>query len=112
MDETLDSELAVESLPYVRDILDQAGSMMSSGVSGETVLITVVAVPLMLKGLDLVRPYLQVHAEDKRATVHVAHMEQLAELRAKYGPEVFADATSAMDAGAGMAMPPMPKPKK
>jgi len=111
MDETLSNELTVESLPYVQDILAQAGSMMQSGISGETVLITVVAVPLMLKGLDLARPYLQVHAEDKRATVHVAHMEHLAELRAKYGPEVFADATSAMDAGAGMVMPVMPKKK-
>ena len=111
MDETTGSELTVESLPYVQDILNQAGDMMGSGISGETVLITVVAVPLMMKGLDLIRPYLQVHAEDKRATVHVAHVEQLAELRAKYGPEVFADASAAMDAGAGMVMPVMPKKK-
>ena len=112
MDETLTDSLNVESLPIVRDILEQAGAMMSSGISGETVLITVVAVPVMLKLIDLARPYLHVHAEDKRAVIHQARMEQLARLREQVGQEVFSDAMAAMDAGAGEMLAPPPPRKK
>ena len=104
MEETTGTELTEPTLASVQEILNQAGSMMQTGVSGEALLITVVAVPLALKGLDLIRPYLQVHADDRSALVHSAHIERLAELRTKVGEEVFRDAMTAMDSGSAMSM--------
>ena len=107
----MEDELAVETLPWVKDILDQAGGMMASGVSAETVILAVVAVPLGLRLIQLAAPYVQTHNDDLRATIHVGHIDNLADLRQKYGPEVFQDAMAAMDAG-GSLMAPSPKGKK
>jgi pantothenate kinase type III len=99
MENDLTNELTIDSLPWVRDILDQAGGMMSSGVSAETVILAVVAVPLGLRIIQLAQPYVQTHNDDMRETIRLEKMRQLVEMREKSGADVFADAMAAMDAG-------------
>lgn len=81
----------LQASPWIRDALEGAGAMLSSGVNAETVVIAVVAVPILPRILSIVSMYADTHNRDLRATIDMAKLEQRLKLRRHFPAEFHAE---------------------
>lgn len=81
----------IQASPWIRDALEGAGAMLSSGVNAETVIMAVVAVPIIMRILNIVGAYVETHNRDLRATIDMAKLESRLKLRRHYPAEFHAE---------------------
>jgi hypothetical protein len=82
----------VNTVPWIRDAMEGAGNMIAAGVSVETVIIAIVAVPVLLRIINLVEVYVKTHNEDLRETIRITALEERLKLRVKYPDQFDAEA--------------------
>jgi len=75
----------VYSVPWVRDAMEGAGDLINSGVNVEVVMFMVVAVPIVMRALQLAGMYVRTHNMDLRETIRIESMRARLEMRREFG---------------------------
>jgi hypothetical protein len=93
----MENEVDISSLPWAQDILAQAQALAGTGVDAGTALMCAIAVPVVLKGLQMATPFVETRAKDVQGKIYVAEVEQLGALHEKLGADRFAAAVDAVE---------------
>jgi GH15 family glucan-1,4-alpha-glucosidase len=75
----------IYSVPWVRDTLEGAGALISSGVNVEVVIFMVICVPILMRALQLAGMYVRTHNMDLRETIRIEGTRARLELRREFG---------------------------
>lgn len=97
MENEVDAAGAVYAVPWFREAMEQASALTGTGIDAQTALLIAAALPIALRVLQLVSPYVDTHNKDIRDTIDIAKTEQLAALYEKHGPEAYAAAIDAAE---------------
>lgn len=93
----MENEVDVSTLPWAQDILAQAQALTGTGIDTGTAVMFAIGVPIVLKVLQMATPFVETRAKDVQGKIHIAKLEQMAQLREKHGPDVFNEVVEAID---------------
>lgn len=99
----MENEVDISSLPWAQDILAQAQALTGTGVDAGTALMCAIAVPVVLKVLQMATPFVETRAKDVQGKIYVAEVEQLGQLHEKLGADRFQAAVDAVERQAAQA---------
>lgn len=85
MSDDVEASDLLMATPWVRDALEGASALISSGVNVEVVIFMVICVPILMRGLQLVGMYVRTHNMDLRETIRVEGTRARLELRREFG---------------------------
>lgn len=91
------SSVDLNTLPWAQDILAQAQALAGTGVDAGTALMCAIAVPVVLKVLQMATPFVETRAKDVQGKIYVAEVEQLGQLHEKLGEDRFKAAVDAVE---------------
>lgn len=85
MSEDVEGGDLILATPWVRDTLEGASALISSGVNVEVVIFMVICVPILMRALQLAGMYVRTHNMDLRETIRIEGTRARLELRREFG---------------------------